>query len=204
MGNIITISREYGSGGRMIGRLVAEKLNIPLYDKEIIELASEKSGLSPEIIESAELRAKSSLSYTFASAMTFGEAFAADPVSVDEKLFVAQSEVIRQIADTGEGVIVGRCADYILEDVSGVTNVFIYAEMDDKIKRCVEMYGEDPSKVKKLITDYGKARVNYYSFHTGKKWGSYENYNLAINTSYISDEEAANLIVEYVKRRLYK
>ena len=65
--------------------------------------------------------------------------------------------------------------------------------MDDKIKRCVEMYGEDPSKVKKLITDYGKARVNYYSFHTGKKWGSYENYNLAINTSYISDEEAANL-----------
>lgn len=141
MGNIITISREYGSGGRMIGRLVAEKLNIPLYDKEIIELASEKSGLSPEIIESAELRAKSSLSYTFASAMTFGEAFTADPVSVDEKLFVAQSEVIRQIADTGEGVIVGRCADYILEDVSGVTNVFIYAEMDDKIKRCVEMYG---------------------------------------------------------------
>ena len=112
--------------------------------------------------------------------------------------------MIRQIADTGEGVIVGRCADYILEDVSGVTNVFIYAEMDDKIKRCVEMYGEDPSKVKKLITDYGKARVNYYSFHTGKKWGSYENYNLAINTSYISDEEAANLIVEYVKRRLYK
>ena len=95
MGNIITISREYGSGGRMIGRLVAEKLNIPLYDKEIIELASEKSGLSPEIIESAELRAKSSLSYTFASAMTFGEAFTADPVSVDEKLFVAQSEVIR-------------------------------------------------------------------------------------------------------------
>ena len=101
-------------------------------------------------------------------------------------------------------MVVGRCADYILEDVSGVTNVFIYAEMDDKIKRCVEMYGEDPSKVKKLITDYGKARVNYYSFHTGKKWGSYENYNLAINTSYISDEEAANLIVEYVKRRLYK
>ena len=119
MGNLITISREYGSGGRMIGRLVADKLNIPLYDKELIELASEKSGLSPEIIEKAELRAKNSLSYTFASAMTFGEAFAAEPVSVDEKLFVAQSEVIRQIANTGEGVIVGRCADYILEDVSG-------------------------------------------------------------------------------------
>ncbi|MDY6037665.1 MAG: cytidylate kinase-like family protein [Eubacterium sp.] len=204
MGTLITISREYGSGGRCIGRLVAEKLGIPLFDREIIEMASERSGLSPEIIETAELRARSSLSYTFASAMTFGETFAAEPISVNEKLFIAQSDVIRQIAKSGDGVIVGRCADYILEDVPGVTNVFIYAEMEDKIKRCVEMYNDDPSMARKIVEDYGKARVNYYNFHTGKRWGNYANYNLAINTSYISDEESANLIVEYVKKRLYK
>ena len=111
MKKLVTISREYGSGGRIIGRLVAEKLGVPFYDKEIIDMAVEKSGLSREIVETAELRAKSSFSYSLSSAMNFGEGIMSEPVSVNEKLFITQFDVINQIGEQGEGVIVGRCAD---------------------------------------------------------------------------------------------
>ena len=134
---IISVGREYGSGGRIIGRLVAEKLGVPFYDKEIIDMAVEKSGLSREIVETAELRAKSSFSYSLSSAMNFGEGIMSEPVSVNEKLFITQFDVINQIGEQGEGVIVGRCADYILKDMPGVTNVFVYAELEDRIRRCI-------------------------------------------------------------------
>ncbi len=204
MRKLVTISREFGSGGRVIGRIVAEKMNLPFYDKEIIDMAVEKSGLSREVIETAELRAKSSLSYSFASAMTFGEGFIAEPLSMNEKLFITQFDVIRQIGETGEGVIIGRCADYVLRDLPGVTNVFIYAEFEDRVKRCIDVYGEDPKTIESKIKDYDKARANYYNYHTSQKWGKCSNYNLAINSSYISDEQAADLIVTYMKTRTYR
>ncbi len=204
MRKLVTISREFGSGGRVIGRIVAEKMNLPFYDKEIIDMAVEKSGLSREVIETAELRAKSSLSYSFASAMTFGEGFIAEPLSMNEKLFITQFDVIRQIGETGEGVIIGRCADYVLRDLPGVTNVFIYAEFEDRVKRCIDIYGEDPETIESKIKDYDKARANYYNYHTSQKWGKCSNYNLAINSSYISDEQAADLIVTYMKTRTYR
>jgi len=204
MKKLVTISREFGSGGRIIGKLVAEKLKVPFYDKEIIDMAVEKSGLSREIIESAELRAKSSFSYSLSSAMNFGEGMMSEAVSVNEKLFITQFDVINQIGETGEGVIVGRCADYILKDMPGVTNVFIYAEQEDRMKRSVEQYGVDPAKVKDTLHTYDKARANYYNYHTCQKWGQFSNYNLAINSSYITEEQAANLIVEYVNTRTYR
>ncbi len=204
MKKLVTISREYGSGGRIIGRLVAEKLGIPFYDKEILDMAAEQSGLSREIVEAAELRAKSSFSYSLASAMNFGEGMIGDTVSINEKLFVAQYDVIHQIAEAGEGVIVGRCADYILKDLPGVTNVFIYGEQEDRIRRTIDVYGADPKKAEGIVKSYDKARANYYHYHTSQKWGEFSNYNLAINSSYISDEAAADLIVEYMKTRTYK
>ena len=204
MRRLVTISREYGSGGRLIGRMVAEKMNIPFYDKEIIDLAVEKSGLSREVIETAELRAKSSLSYSFSSAMSFGEGFTSEPMSMNEKLFITQFDIIRQIGETNEGVIVGRCADYVLKDLPGVTNIFIHAELEDRIDRAVNSYGDDPKKVRNIIRDYDRARANYYNYHTSQKWGAYSNYNLAINTSYITDEKAADLIVEFMNTRIYK
>ncbi len=203
MKKLVTISREYGSGGRIIGRLVAEKLGVPFYDKEIIDMAVEQSGLSRDIVETAELRAKSSFSYSLSSAMNFGEGLISEPVSVNEKLFVTQFHVISQIGESGEGVIVGRCADYVLKDLPGVTNVFVYAEQEDRIKRCVEVYGDDPAKVKDIVHTYDKARANYYNYHTCQKWGDYKNYNLSLNSSYMSEEELANLIVEYVNKRTY-
>ena len=204
MRRLVTISREYGSGGRLIGRMVAEKMNIPFYDKEIIDLAVEKSGLSREVIETAELRAKSSLSYSFSSAMSFGEGFTSEPMSMNEKLFITQFDIIRQIGETNEGVIIGRCADYVLKDLPGVTNIFIYAELEDRIDRAVNSYGDDPKKVRNIIRDYDRARANYYNYHTSQKWGAYSNYNLSINTSYITDEKAADLIVEFMNTRIYK
>ncbi|MBO4235284.1 MAG: cytidylate kinase-like family protein [Firmicutes bacterium] len=204
MRKLVTISREYGSGGRLIGRMVAEKMGIPFYDKEIIDMAVEKSGLSREVIETAELRARSGLSYSLASAMSFSEGFGTEAISMNEKLFIAQFDVIKQIGETDEGVIIGRCADYVLRDIPGVTNVFIHGELEDRINRCVNTYGDDPKTIENTIRDYDKARANYYNYHTSQKWGYYGNYNLAINTSYIKDEKAADLIVEYMNTRIYK
>ena len=203
MKKLVTISREYGSGGRIIGKLLADKLKVPFYDKEIIDMAVEQSGYSREIIEGAELKAKSSFAYSLASALSFNEGTTGSALSVNDKLFLAQFQVIKEIGDTGTGVIVGRCADYVLREMPGVTNIFIYAEYEDRVKRAVEKYGDDPSKVKEIISTYDKARQNYYNYHTGQKWGEYTNYNLAINSSYISEEEAANLIVSYVENRRY-
>ena len=203
MKKLVTISREYGSGGRIIGKLLAEKLGVPFYDKEIIDMAVEESGYSREIIEGAELKAKSSFAYSLASALSLNEGAAGSALSVNDKLFLAQFQVIKEIGDTGTGVIVGRCADYVLREMPGVTNIFIYAEYEDRVKRAVEKYGDDPAKVKEIISTYDKSRQNYYNYHTGQKWGEYTNYNLAINSSYISEEEAANLIVSYVENRRY-
>lgn len=204
MRKIVTISREYGSGGRIIGRMVAEKLGVPFYDKELIDMAAEKSGLSKEIVETAELRAKGAFSYSFASAMTFSEGMMVEPMSMNDKLFLTQFEVIRQIGETDEGVIVGRCADYVLRDLPNVTNVFICAEMEDRVRRCVHQYGVPEDKVNKVIKDYDKARQNYYNYHTSQKWGYYGNYNLSINSSYITDEHAADMIVTFVNMRHYR
>lgn len=203
MKKLVTISREYGSGGRIIGKLLAEKLKVPFYDKEIIDMAVEQSGYSREVLEGAELKAKSSFAYSLSSAFSFNEGGTGSALSVNDRLFLAQFQVIKEIGDTGQGVIVGRCADYVLREMPGVTNVFIYSEYEDRVKRAVETYGDDAAKVKDIISTYDKARQNYYNYHTGMKWGELKNYNLAINSSYISEEEAANLIASYIERRKY-
>ena len=201
MKKLITISREYGSGGRVIGKIVAEKIGVPLYHKEIIDMAARESGLSADIIESAELAAKSSFSYTLSSAVSFGEGFGGEAISMNEKLFLAQFDVITEIGEKGEGVIVGRCADCVLRADPDVINVFIYGETEDKIRRCVEEYGDDEAEVEKKMATYDKARRNYYNYHTSRKWGDYKNYDLAINSSLVGEEGAADVILSYLSNR---
>lgn len=205
MKKLVTISREYGSGGRIIGKILAQKLEVPFYDKdELIELAAEQSGFSKELLEGAELKAKSSFAYNLSSALSFNEATSGSPLSVNEKLFLAQFQAIQEIGEKGQAVIVGRCADYVLRGIPGVTNIFIYAEYEDRLRRAVEVYGDKEDEVKGIVATYDKARQNYYNYHTGQKWGEFKNYNLAINSSYITEEEAANLIVDYVQHRRYQ
>ena len=187
---LITISREFGSGGRLIGKRLAEKLDIPYYDKELLDRIAEESGFSKELIVEAEKKAKNSFLYSLASAMGTGEA-GPESLSLNERFFLAQFDTIRRIADEGSCVIVGRCADYVLRGIPEATNVFIYAEEADKIKRAVQEYGVPEDSVKKLMKDTDKARANYYSYHTGRKWGDHVNYNLSIDSGYIEIEDIA-------------
>ena len=199
---LITISREFGSGGRLIGKRLAEKLDIPYYDKELLDRIAEESGFSKEMIVEAEKKAKNSFLYSLASAMGTGEA-GPESLSLNERFFLAQFDTIRRIADEGSCVIVGRCADYVLRGMPEATNVFIYAEEADKIKRAVQEYGVPEDSVKKLMKDTDKARANYYSYHTGRKWGDHVNYNLSIDSGYIEIEDIVDLIIKYTDVKLY-
>ena len=200
---LITISREFGSGGRLIGKRLAEKMDIPYYDKELLDRIAEESGFSKEMIVEAEKKAKNSFLYSLASAMGTGEA-GPESLSLNERFFLAQFDTIRRIADEGSCVIVGRCADYVLRGMPEATNVFIYAEEADKIKRAVQEYGVPEDSVKKLMKDTDKARANYYSYHTGRKWGDHVNYNLSIDSGYIEIEDIVDLIIKYTDVKLYR
>ena len=200
---LITISREFGSGGRLIGKRLAEKLDIPYYDKELLDRIAEESGFSKEMIVEAEKKAKNSFLYSLASAMGTGEA-GPESLSLNERYFLAQFDTIRRIDDEGSCVIVGRCADYVLRGMPEATNVFIYAEEADKIKRAVQEYGVPEDSVKKLMKDTDKARANYYSYHTGRKWGDHVNYNLSIDSGYIEIEDIVDLIIKYTDVKLYR
>ncbi|MBR5740419.1 MAG: cytidylate kinase-like family protein [Firmicutes bacterium] len=204
MKKLVTISRQYGSGGRKIGKILADILNVPFYDKEIIDLAVEESGYSREVIEGAEMKAKSGFAYSLASALSFTEGGGASrDLSVNDRLFLAQYKVIQEIGNSDMGVIIGRCADYVLKDKPDVTNVFIYGELEDRIRRAVTEYGEDPENAKNTVLAVDKARANYYNYHTEYKYGDVRNYNLCINSSYITEQEAAELIADYVEKRKY-
>ncbi len=193
---VITISREFGSGGRLIGKRLAEKLGVPYYDKELLDRIAEESGFSKEMIEGAEKKAKNSFLYSLASAIGTGEA-GPETLSLNERFFLAQFETIRKIAEEGSCVIVGRCADYILRGVPQAVNVFIYAEEEDKIKRAVEEYGIPEKDVRKVMRDTDKARANYYAYHTGRRWGDYLNFNLCIDSGYLEIDDIVDLIINY-------
>ena len=199
---IITISREFGSGGRLIGKRLAEKLGVPFYDKQLLDRIAEESGFSKDMIEDAEMKAKNSFLYSLASAMGTREN-GPESLSLNERFFLAQFDTIRGIAEEGSCVIVGRCSDYILRGLPEATHVFIYAEEKDKIKRAVEEYGVPEDEVKKLMKDTDKARANYYAYHTGRKWGEHVNYSFSIDSGYIEIEDFVDLIIRYTEVRRF-
>ncbi len=200
---IITIGREFGSGGRLIGKRLAEKLGVTFYDKQLLDRIAEESGYSKEMMESAKKKAKNSFLYSLASAMGTGEA-GPESLSLNERFFLAQFDTIRKIAEEESCVIVGRCADYILRGIPYATNVFIYAEEADKIKRAVNEYGVPEDQVKKLMKDTDKARANYYAYHTGRKWGEPINYNLCIDSGYLEIEDIVDLIIAYSEKQVWR
>ena len=169
---IITISRQYGSGGRLIGEKLAETLGIPFYDKELITLAAEQSGFSREIFERMDERASSSLLYTLSvnPGMAGGLTGIAD-LPLNDKVFLIQNNVIKQLADKGSCVIVGRCADYILKEYPNLIKVFICSDMTDRIERINKVYGVSFTNAEREVQKYDKRRSNYYSFYTHTKPG---------------------------------
>ena len=200
---IITISREFGSGGHLVGKVLAEKMDVPYYDKSILDRIAEEKGYSVEMMEEDEKRAKNSFLYSLTTA--FGSAGTGpDYISINEKFFLAQFDYIRRIAKEGSCVIVGRCADYILRGIPYATNVFIYAEQADKIKRAVEDYGVPEDQVLKMMKETDKARTNYYAYHTGRKWGERLNYNMLIDSGYLEIEDIVDLIIDYSEKQIWR
>ena len=150
-----------------------------------------------------EKKAKNSFLYSLASAMGTGEA-GPESLSLNERLFLAQFDTIRKIAEEGSCVIVGRCADYILRGLPYATNIFIYAEEADKIKRAVEEYGDPPDQVRKIMKSADKARANYYAYHTGRKWGDHVNFNLSLDSGYLELDDAVDLIIAYTEKQIWR
>ena len=190
---IITISREFGSGGRFIGEEVAKKLGIAYYDKNIINEIAEKSGLSPEYIqENAELSPKKGLfAYAFAGRDITGK-------SVEDLVYEAQRKVILELAEKESCVIIGRNADYILKDRDDVLNVFIHGDTPEKIQRITRLYNVEEQKVVKMMVDIDKRRMANYNFYTNQKWGKASNYTLCLNSSKLGYDRCEKIIMECI------
>ena len=190
---IITISREFGSGGRFIGEEVAKKLGIAYYDKNIINEIAEKSGLSPEYIqENAELSPKKGLfAYAFAGRDVTGK-------SVEDLVYEAQRKVILELAEKESCVIIGRNADYILKDRDDVLNVFIHGDTPEKIQRITRLYNVEEQKAVKMMADIDKRRMANYNFYTNQKWGKADNYTLCLNSSQLGYDRCEKIIMECI------
>lgn len=200
---IITIGRQFGSGGRSIGEKLSQKLNIPFYDKELISIAAKKSGVSPEVFEGVDEKAANSLLYSLSMGMySFGSGFSAmGDLPVNDKLYLLQHKIIKEIAEQGSCVIVGRCADYVLKDHPGCIKIFIYADMEYRKQESVKKHGIDPARSEHIINKTDKSRANYYSFYSGQKWGMAENYDLCIDSSKLSEEKIVDLVADYIRIR---
>ena len=190
---IITISREFGSGGRFIGEEVAKKLGIAYYDKNIINDIAEKSGLSPEYVQkNAELSPKKGLfAYAFAGRDITGK-------SVEDMVYEAQRKVILELAEKEPCVIIGRNADYILKDRDDVLNVFIHGDTQEKIQRITRLYNVEEQKAVKMMVDIDKRRMVNYNFYTNQKWGKADNYTLCLNSSQLGYDRCEKIIMECI------
>ncbi|MCH5272874.1 MAG: cytidylate kinase-like family protein [Lachnospiraceae bacterium] len=201
MNKVITISRQYGSGGREIGAKLAEKLNIPYYDNELITRAARESGFAESVFENAEKKATNSLLYSIAMGMSsYGsQELGFSNLSLDDRIYIAQSNVIRKVAEEGPCVIIGRCADYVLKDMKNVVHFFIHASLPFRIERAVSIDGVEPSRAEDIIGKNDKRRANYYNYHSGEKWGVATNYHLSIDSSYLGIDHAVDCICTFLK-----
>ncbi|MBR5870770.1 MAG: cytidylate kinase-like family protein [Clostridia bacterium] len=200
MNTIITIGRQFGSGGHEIGRLLAQTLGIPCYDKELIFLAAQKSGMSPDVFSHVDETATSSFLYAVSAGAIPGAAYQAPQnLPLNDKLFIAQTDLIRAKAKEGACVFVGRCADSILKDESPVLNVFIRADLPFRAARIMEAEGCSEKAAIDMITKADKKRAKYYNFYTQKRWGAADSYDLVLNNTKLGAEKAVQIIAEYAK-----
>ena len=193
---IITISRQNGSGGHEIGQRLAKELGIPFYDKELIEMAAKRSGMSQEILESIDEDATNSLLYSLSTgAFLMGNRFApTGDVPLNDKLFFVQFDIIRQAAQDGSCVVVGRCADYVLRDNPDALHVFVHAPMEKRVERISQKYNLSPAKAKERIVRTDKRRISYYNYYSDTKWGAIQNYDLCIDSGTLGVDNAVELL----------
>lgn len=201
MNTIITIGRQFGSAGREIGNKLADELGIPFYDKELLTRAAKESGFCEEMIHAHDERPTNSFLYNLVmDTYSFGYNSAAlVDMPISQKIFLAQYDTIKKIADEGSCVIVGRCADYALADYENVLSVFIQGDMDVKVKRIMEKYDLSEAKAKDMILKKDKQRQSYYNYYSSKKWGMASSYDLTINSSVLGIDGTVKLIKQFVQ-----
>ncbi len=190
---IITISRQYGSGGREIGRRLAEELGIPYYDYEIIAIASRDSGIAPDLFERAEDTATNSLLFSMARMGTM-----AYNMPLNDQLFMIQSGIIRNIADRQPAVIVGRCADYVLSGYTHCVDVFVRADWDVRVKEAMKRKNIVQSKAEEFVKKADKRRATYHNYYTDRKWGMLENYDISVNSGAVGLDASVKILKDYV------
>ena len=198
---VITIGRQCGSGGKVIGQLIAEKLGVKCYDKELLTLAAKQSGLCEELFETHDEKPTSSFLYSLVmDTYSLGYTTSAYmDMPINHKIFLAQFDTIKKLADEASCVIVGRCADYALEDYPNVVSVFITGDDKDKLKRLQELYKVDESKAKDIMIKTDKQRSNYYNYYSNKKWSDPRSYDLCINSSKVGADGAVDVIMNFAK-----
>ncbi len=196
MKTILTISRQFGSGGRLIGRLVAEKLGIPFYDREIIDLAAQKSGFASEFIKENEQKLKGLSTYAH-TAPLWGGGLWGNFDNFESRIYAAEAEAIEHYASLGGCVIVGRCADYVLKDKAECLNVFIHADIESRAKRVIEVYHDesDEKRAQKLVRDADRLRARHYRYYTDAEWGDSANYHISLDSAKLGIEKCVELLV---------
>ncbi len=201
--SIITVGRQYGSGGRYVAKLLAERLEIPYYDKELLAEVAKDSGIGKDLLE--EHDEKNTRNFLF-SMMSGSQPFADSgamymDMPLNHRIFLAQFDTIRRIAGEGPCVIVGRCADYVLRDEPHVLNVFIKASQEERIRRVVKYYGVDPLKAEEKLRKADKQRASYYNYYATNTWGDVNNYDLCVDTGTLGIEGSVELIAKCVELR---
>lgn len=200
---ILTIGRQFGSGGREIGQKLAKALGIAYYDKELMAVAAKESGLCEEVFEKADERASSGLAYAFTMGYSYMGMFTPyTDILSNDGLFKLQSDAIRTLAEKESCILVGRCADYILRDDPACLSFFIHSSMESRIQRIVERQEVTVEQAKELMNKTDKSRAAYYNYYTNKSWGVASSYNFSIDASVLGVDETVVFMKSFVERRL--
>ena len=202
---VITIARQYGSGGKTIGEMLAAKLGIEYYDKDLIYLASEESGINADLFMKADEKIKNSALFRAISKVKPYNGELITPDSDDftsaDNLFNYQAKIIKELASENSCVIIGRCADYVLRDFDNVLSVFVHAPKDFCMKKAAEKHSMSESDLEKFIAKTDKGRADYYKYHTGREWTDARNYDLCLDSSKLGFERCVDEIIAYMKVR---
>lgn len=197
----VTISREYGSGGRLIGEIVAKKLDIAFYNRNLIDLTAERSGFAKDYITKREEQISSRFIWPNPISLRGGGSVPSGNYYMNEdKMFIIQSNIIKELAQKESCVIVGRCADYVLQDSIDCLNIFIRSDQHHKLARLIDEYGVDEKKAKDVAANTDKGRYNYYTRYTNIRWGNSKHYNLVIDSGMFGIEGCAELIIQGIKQ----
>lgn len=199
-GLIVTISREYCSGGDELAKLLADRLGYKYYDREIISMASEKSGIHEDHFETKNQKPTNSLLYSVVMGMysAQGSFVRYDDILTDDKIFSIQADIIREMSQNGNCVFVGRCSDYILRKNENCVSIFIHTSMEKRIQNVMNEQNVNESEAKKIISKADKKRRSYYNYYTNRQWADLTNYDLCINLSKISELKAVEVIVDFM------